>query len=148
MKQKDLLAEHKQYLGNRLKLKREDVIENFVVAFDYPRDKEKRKPRYVFVLNSDYDDKLHGLTLSHLPRQELIVLFPRLFTIDQPKAVYDDFIKKLKGSYDSYRTYLWDDISNLEWVNYRFPEEVLEGVIKQLKRFYPPQIINEIEKTL
>ena len=84
-----------------------------IITFDY-----KLKERYVLVLNRDYQDKLHGLSLEMIGRGDLLPLMHELFLTRDPKTFYsriDDIVKKT----DAYRSYNLPEISNIILYKYQ-----------------------------
>lgn len=90
-----------------------DLSPGDVVTFNY-----KLKERYVCVLNRDFEDKLHGLSLEMIDRGQLLPLMHEIYLTRDPKTFYsriDDIVKKT----DAYRTYNIPEISNIILYKYK-----------------------------
>lgn len=102
------LSEHKPHFGVAYYVKFSDINSGDVIAFKY-----KNEMRWVFVLDPNFDGKLHGLTLGLTPRSLLInEVVDAMFDLTQPYDLYYEDIYHIARDWDSYRTYFASEIKN------------------------------------
>lgn len=106
----NLLHEHLEHIGSEKTIaSKKNILVGDVIQFTY-----LAKLRTVFVLNPDYDNKLHGLTLAHISRHTLkedIVRNMKFFKDQQ--QFYESYVNKPHiVKLDCYRIYKWPQIRN------------------------------------
>lgn len=120
--ERDLLVEHKPYFGKESKgVRVKNLNPGDVIKFDY-----RNKLRYVLVLNADWENKLHGLTLRHVPHR----LIPNILKEVVVKKPVNMYLHRVRQNpvlyYDSYRTYDIPKMISVRKVEYlKFPGKSL-----------------------
>lgn len=114
------LYTHNPYFGRRIPVaSMTEVNEGDVLSFVYDG-----KQRWVFVLNPNYENKMHCLALEKMPRRVLlgeVVSFNdvKLNGGEGPKAFYEKTVgNKPVNSFDAYRTFIIEKMSKMEKVEY------------------------------
>lgn len=108
-----------------------DIEKGDLVSFFY-----KGNEKFVLVLNPDHENKLHGLSIEKIPRNQLVPLFNRTFKYE-PMVLYNNWLRNQvyveKGH--SYRIYLRREISSVRFImyNYDIPTADPETMIKSGK---------------
>jgi hypothetical protein len=118
-KSRDELPSHRIYLSNERTVDASMVIAGDVIRFVY--DGEERT---VFVVNSEWQSMLHGLTMNVINRRDLMVeVISKRQSANDVQDFYNvvlntENIKKI----DCYRTYKLDKIQNLRRLDYQIDE--------------------------
>jgi hypothetical protein len=111
---RNYMSEHHPHFGTAYFVSKDVVSPGDVVTFDY-----KGKTRYVFVLDGDFEGKLHGLTLELTPRATLRdTVIDAMYDTAEPVILYERAVYKVAKSFDSYRTYFVDEIKLLRRMPY------------------------------
>ena len=111
-----ILPTHLPYMEENIKTHPHsvrDVTPGDVITFMY-----KLKKKYVLVLNNEYQDKMHGLSLEMIDRPDLLKLIRDLYLTRDPKAFYRQIEDTVRRT-DAYRTYDTDKISNITLYHYK-----------------------------
>jgi len=122
---KDFRNEHlPNFLDEDLESYRSDFVRGMVIAFTY-----KDKTRWVFIVHPEWEGKVHGLDIQHVPRRDLLPLFDVTGAL-APEQFYKTYVDKpwLKR-WNAYRTYDRDKMSNVKIISYntsREPDELSE----------------------
>ncbi len=98
-----MLADHQAYLGAPRRVANADQIRvGDIVEFVYDAE-----PRTVYVLNPNYGDHLHGLSLKRMTHQMLMIeIIDKVRPGDSPHAFYTRVVSKPKiVKTGAYRTY-------------------------------------------
>lgn len=139
------INEHKSKIKGYKVSKLTNVNMGNIIRFSYPSENNKRP--HVFILNTNYQGKLHGLVVDYISPiifnklkdfiiteveevepgtpNDLVISLRELSKSSQtPMTFYDvrlkPFIKKYLDGINCYRTYDITKISNLNIVNYAF----------------------------
>lgn len=113
------LASHRSYISKPKKIERNNIEVGDVVQFMYNGEE-----RTVFVLNPEYQMKLHGLSMNAIDRRTMMVeVFAKSDLYVSPSDFYSrvvsqDAIKKT----DSYRTYDLNKMGNIRKLTYQVDE--------------------------
>jgi hypothetical protein len=108
------LQEHKPHFGVAYFVRHSDLAPGDVISFKY-----KGEMRWVFVLDPEYQGKLHGLTLGLTPRQALIdTVIDPMFDHTSPISLYGQAIFKVASRWDSYRTFIISEMGTIRRMGY------------------------------
>jgi hypothetical protein len=109
-----LNTDHRPHFGVAYFVRHSDLSAGDVVTFMY-----KGKMRWAFVLDPDYEGKMHALTLELTPRSTLInEVIDMMYETPMPADLYDRAVYKVASQYDSYRTYFVKDLQQLRRLPY------------------------------
>jgi len=115
------LPEHQPMFGTMQFVSKTQLNPGDVISFRYTGKEpgDVSEVRFVFVLDPDYHDKLHGLTLGMTPKNALIrdVIDPMYDTFI-PYDLYYESVFKVARSWDSYRTYFLSGMSGIRRCSY------------------------------
>jgi hypothetical protein len=111
------LFTHRPYMKNAHRVGSvEQLYTGDVVQFTYKGDL-----KYVFVLDPIYKYKMHGLSLTMMPRQVLVSkVIGHMDQTDDPYVMYNNILAKnnIPREYDAYRTYITTGISSITRYTY------------------------------
>ena len=121
----DFRNEHRPHLlSEELEVHRRVFVRGQVVIFNY-----KEKERWVFIVHPEWNGKVHGLDMQHIPRKVLLPLFDVESALP-PEQFYKTYVNKpWVKKWDAYRTYDRNKLSNVKVVIYnthREPDEQAE----------------------
>jgi hypothetical protein len=117
------LQTHIQFLGDPFPVSSTKEL-NFgdVIRFWYKtKETNKTRERLVFVLNPEYEDKLHGLDMAYVSHNDLVLrVVSEMYHVDDPQKLYalvsfQDLIEHT----DSYRTYIIHNMNYMERMSYQ-----------------------------
>jgi hypothetical protein len=117
--QRDYMVEHRPHFGTAYFVNLSNVEPGDVITFEY-----KDKQRWVFVLDPDYEKKLHGLTLELTPRNVLEnKIIDSMYDTDKPLILYERRVYQVAKDFDSYRTYFIKDMKLVRRMPYYLKEK-------------------------
>lgn len=115
---RDYLTEHKLYFGKETVVPLSKVVKDTILKINYNDDW-----KFVYVLNPRWEDKLHGIDLRLIERDNLmnVVKFIHILT---EKSLYQKHIKhQPENGYYAYRTYWIREIGKVYSIDYEMPAE-------------------------
>lgn len=114
------LASHRAYLSQPHKIQLHDIRVGDVIRFMY--DGEERT---VFVLNPEYQTKLHGLSLKAIDHRTMMVeVFAKQDLYKTPHDFYARVIsREVIQDTDSYRTYNVRKMANIHRMKYYIDDQ-------------------------
>ena len=103
------LPQHRNFFGSSEPTRITDVKIGDFITFVY-----NGEPRWVYVLNPKWEQKLHALDMRHIPRRDLLYVANQIKDSMNPSTIYETFVKKPQvKSRHAYRTYNLSKISNV-----------------------------------
>jgi hypothetical protein len=118
------LGQHQPHFGTAYFVARPEIAVGDVVTFRYKGEySPENLLRWVFVLDPEYEGKLHGLTLGLTPRDTIIhEVVDAMYETPVPADLYDRAIYKVAKHLDSYRTYFIDQMTAVRRMPYFITE--------------------------
>lgn len=118
-----LLTSHREYLKDEEQIEVKDVEVADVIHFLYDGE-----TRVVFVLNPNYNGKLHGLSLKQIDRKTLMhEIVSKLNLYNNPHEFYVRVISKENiQRTDSYRTYDIEKMYKVSKYKYEIDSSILD----------------------
>lgn len=117
--QDDVYTSHHGYIDNERKVDHDDINIGNVVRFMY--DGEERN---IFVVNANWQDKMHGLSLNSISHDDLVTeIITKLDTVQNEQELYTRILstEKIKGL-QCYRRFDINKIENLRKLDYYVEE--------------------------
>lgn len=108
------LNEHKPHFGTAYFVKKSDISIGDIITFDY-----KNEQRWAFVLDPDYEGKMHAFTLGLIPRKVLVEeVINAMFDWSEPYDLYYESLASIAKEWDSYRTFIVNEIQSPRRMGY------------------------------